>query len=199
MQDEENAAPSAEKVEEKSVDQAPLHDPIREERERIEAGGDKKLSKTDRLIYAKRKIDEQLKELGVAEEVAVDPSTPVTVQMLEDMRKNDAKKTAVDLAQTIENEDERIVVVDYLEHRIVPSGNPEADLKLARAAVNALRTEQILHETQRGGTAKTHSSGSGAPSVHTSPSEDLSPTELVFTRPPYSMTKEAIIAKRPKA
>jgi hypothetical protein len=198
MADEVITAPSAGTEGEESPTTAPLHDPIREERERIESSGEKKLTKRERLLFAKGKIEEQLKEFGGDVVEGIDPTTPVTVGMLEEMRKGEAKKTAIDLAQTIENEDERIVVVDYLENRIVPSGNPEADLKLARAAVNSLRNEQLLSETQRGGTAKTHSSGSGAPSVQTS-NEELTPTEMVFTQPPYNLTKAEIVSKRPKA
>lgn len=199
MADEVITVPSAEPAEVKTPDQAPLHDPIKQERERIEASTDKKLTKKDRLIFAKGKIDEQLKELGVLDEVAVDPTTPVTVGMLNDIEKSKAKNTAVELAQSIENEDERIVVIDYLENRIIPSGNPQADLSLARAAVNSLRNQQLLEESARGGTPKTHSSASGAPSAQTLTTEELSEMELVFTRPPYNLTKAQVIAKRPKA
>ena len=175
---------------------APSQDPVRQERERIEK---KQFTRRERLEFEKRKVDEQLVELDRKEGVVPAANDePVTVAMLEARDKEKSRETALTLADTIQDEDERAVVKHYLQTRVVPSGNPDEDVKFARAAVNSLRNAQIAEEIARKQGGKSHASGSGAPAKP--PEGEFVPTqeELVFMSPPYNLTKEEVLAKRPK-
>jgi len=194
-------APSAEEEEQKDKPEeapAPSQDPVAKERERIEK---KQFTRIERLEFEKRKIEEQLQEEYKKEGKA--PATPkdtlVTVEMLEKMQKDQARKTALELADAIEDENERTVVKHYLDTRVVPSGNPQEDLKFARAAVNSLRNAQIAEETARKTNGKSHPSGSGVPARPQEDVVEFTAEELVFLGPPYNLTKDQVIASRPKA
>lgn len=155
-------------------------------------------SKREKLLYTKKRIDEQLAELddedGTTQTpIDEDENKPVTVGMLKARERDIAKRTALSLADDIEDDDERELTKHYLQTRIVPSGNPKEDLRLARAAVNSLKNEQIVAETtRRRSVARTSSSGSGAPAL---PPEDVfTPTsdEAALMRPPFSLTVDDI-------
>lgn len=156
----------------------------------------KEISKKERLLYAKNKIEKQLSELDGDE--PEDEDTPVTVGMLDAIEKKKSQKTALAMAESIEDENERERAKDILKHRILPSGNAEEDLKLARAAVNAERNAQIAEEAARKGKGKSFASSSGAPAKK-EPAFQATAEESVFMRPPYNLTKEQIIAAREKA
>lgn len=167
-------------------------DPIKEERQRIEKKD--KLTKHERLLFAKKQIEEQLAE----EESKIDPNTPVTVAMLEQRDREKVKETSLTLADEIADEDERVVVKEYLQSRIVPSDNPRADVAAARALVNSLKNGRIAEELARKSTAHSHSSGGGAPAKPSAGAFEPTAQELVFMRPPYSLTQEQIIEARKK-
>ena len=171
-------------------------DPIKRELERV---GEKKLTKVERLRFAKKKIEEQLSELdednGVKAIIGEDDDEPLTVGKYKQMQKDQGKKNALELADEIKDEDERELTKHYLEHRIVPSGDAEADVKLARAAVNSLKNAQIAEEMSRGGGAKKKPSSPGNPAKHESAFEPTD-EELVFMAPPYNLSKEAILKAR---
>ncbi len=154
---------------------------------------EKKFTKRERLEFSKAKIEQQLEELDNAE----DDTRPLTVGDFKKMQQEKAKETALELATAIENQDERDEVIDILESRIVPSGNADEDLKLARDMVNARKNAQIAEEMARKQSPHAHASTPGAP-VYTP--EAFTPTaeELTFMQPPYSLSKEQIIAVRNK-
>lgn len=126
----------------------------------------------------------------------LDDNTPLTVGALRQIQKEDAHKTSLQLADELP-EDERDEVKTLLETRIVPSGNADEDLRLARLAVNAERNTKIIeHVAQRSAPRQTAAGGSAdIPAV-----AEFTPTpeEVTFMKSPYNMTKEQIIAKRPK-
>ncbi len=180
-------------------------DPVKVELERVRNQGAR--SEAEKAAFTLKKNFERAKELGIdtAEvlglkpgEPAVDESAPLTVGMYNEIKKNEAQKTSLQLADDITDEHERELTKHYLSARIVPSGNPQEDLRLARQMVNAVKNGQILEEAARRGDPKNHSSGPGAPPKTHQSSGELTPEELPFTRAPWNMSKEQIISKRPK-
>lgn len=153
----------------------------------------KKLSKRERLEFARTKIEEQLDELDTED----DDDKVVTHGDLKRMKQQDTKQTALTMAEAIENADERAEVIEILESRILPSDDPAADLKLARAMVNGVKTQQQLEEQARGGKPANHANTPANPG---NTPDAFTPTdqETIFMRPPYNLSQEDIIKSRQK-
>lgn len=163
----------------------------------------------DKAAFNLKKKAEEARALGIdpAEALGLKPQikieddladdVPLTVGTFRQMQKQDAKKTALQMAEDLP-EDERDAVTDILRHRIVASGNAEADLSLARAAVNSERNAKIAEELARKGKPRQTAAGGSADAIR---EEDFEPTEeeKQFMRPPYSMSKAKIIEARKKA
>ncbi len=205
--EEKNEAPSASEEEKKDEivnpetppsqdDDKVDDDPVKKELEKV---GKKKFTKRERLNFEKKKIDEQLgvidKDEGIEPPIDATDETPVTVGMLKEREKSQSQKTAVNLAEEIEDEDERELTKHYLQNRIISSGNPNEDLRFARAAVNSLKNAQIAEETDRKRTPKGKGTPPGAPGTV---EKQFKPTEeeSVFMNPPYNLTKEDVIKAR---
>ena len=152
---------------------------------------EKKFSKRERLEHAKSKIENQLDELDEEDE-----DRPLTVGEYKQMKRDESRDDAVKLAESIEDEDERNEVIDLLQNRITPSGDPNQDLNLARGAVNSLKNAQIAEETERKKHPAQHPSGPGAPAGGAE--DEFTPTaeESRFMRPPFNMTKDDILNAR---
>jgi hypothetical protein len=132
--------------------------------------GREKHSKREKLLFTKKRVEQQLSKLGdVEEEPDVeldeeDESRPVTLGDLRRMERERAQQTAVQMADTITDADEKALVKKYLQNRIIPSGNPAEDFALARSMVNAVKNGQVVEEiTRQRSTASTRSSAGGAP------------------------------------
>lgn len=157
--------------------QAPSQDPIKQELDKVKG---QERSKLEQAEYNLKKNVERLKQLGgdptsilgSAEETEDDK--PLTIGEFKRLKQQEAQATALQMADGIQDESERELTKHYIATRIVPSGNPEEDLKFARAAVNSVKNSQIAEEMARKGTAKTHSSGTSAPEKGT---EAFTPTE----------------------
>lgn len=179
---------------------APLQDnPILEELERIQNRGEGR-SKREKLLYTKNRVEAQLKELDGEDGViapTVEDDKPMTVAMFKQLQRESQTDTAKQMADRLSDSHERELVKHYLDTRIVASGNPEEDYRLALAGVNALKNKQIIEESQRGGVASTHVASAGAPATREVPFEPTA-EEASFMRAPFNLTKEAIIAARPK-
>lgn len=180
-------------------------DPIKQELEKVQKTG---RTEAEKAAFSLKKNAERAKELGVdpaeilgfkAESGELDKDAPLTVGMYEQMQKDRAQKTALQLADDIGDENERELTKHYLTNRIVSSGDPQADLQLAKGMVNSVRNSQILEETARATAAKAHASGAGAPPKREQNGGELTPAELPFTKAPYNMSKEQVIAARPKS
>lgn len=165
----------------------------------------KKPTKTE-LEQAKFKRDQINKRIVELEggksssEDEDDDDTPLTVGKLREIEKNKAVKTAEKLAESIEDETERDLVIWNLHNTIKATGNPEEDLRNARAIANASKNAAIAEEASRGRNASNHASGSGAPPKRSDDGK-FQPTadELPFMRPPFNMTEKDIKAARKKA
>lgn len=142
--------------------------------------------------------------LGIKPKLQVDASvsddTPLTVGALREIQKQDAKKTALQLAENIEDEDERTQTKNILE-RLAPSGDAEADLAIARSAVNAKRTSQIAADVVR--TTRPNRTAAGG-SANARQEDDFKPTEEElalfqgFKLDPVKL-KDKILAARARA
>lgn len=192
-------------VEETEVTQE--QDPLKVELEKVQKREPK--TEAEKAAYSLKKNAERFQELGgdvasilgfkKTEDVEVaDDDAPVTVGMLKKMQENDVAKTALQLADEIDNETERELVKYHVQNTIRSTGNPQEDLKLARAIVNSVKNQQITEEVSRKSGAKTHSSSSSAPAKPEVVSEELTAAEMPFTQKPFNLTKEQIIASRGK-
>lgn len=126
-----------------------------------------------------------------------DEDKPLTLGDLARIEKQKASQSAMEMAKTLP-ESERDEVITLLESRIVPSGNADEDLRLARAAVNAQHNAKIVEEiSRRPDVKRTAAGGSQSAPVE----EPFTPTEdeKVFMGPPYNLSKEKIIEKRKAA
>lgn len=160
------AAEAAKKAEDdaKAKADADSQDPLKKERERIASKGAGR-SQKEKLLFSKKKIDEQLAALDdEGEEPAddLDDDKPLTVKDLKNFRREEAKSTAINMAEDIDDEDERELVKHHLSNTIKPSGNAAEDLKNARAIVNSAKNGQIIEEVTRRREPKNHASGAGA-------------------------------------
>ncbi len=167
-------------------------DPLETELEKVQA---KKRTKTEKLLYSKKRIDEQLKELGIEDEVEDDEDKPVTMGMLKKLQEQSSTKSALQMADEVTSSSERELLKYHLENTIRPSGDAKEDFKLAQGLVNAVKNNQIIEETIRKVTPKSHSSGSGAPANIEKPVEFTS-EELAFMKPPFNLSKEKILEAR---
>lgn len=196
LEDEEVVVPSpTEVVEEESQDSETTEDPLKLELDRVQR---KSRTKAEKLLYTKKRVEDQLKELGIDDEPEDEDDKPITVGMFKKLQAQTATKTALELVDEVSSETERELLKYHLENTIRSTGNAQQDLNLARILVNAVKNTQIMEQAALKPIAKTHPSGSGAPATTTRPQEELSKEELLFMRPPFNLTKEQVIAARPK-
>lgn len=160
--------------------------------------------KIQKLRRKKGFIDKELRDLGVeiededdddAEEED-DDSQPLTRGDLRRIEAEKAKQTAVQMADAIEDAGDKAAVKDALA-RIVPSGDPEKDLKAAVAIANADRNSRVLEEFARRPFVRTHPTSPGAGARREEPIV-LTQEEKGFMRAPFNMTEKEIIAARQK-
>lgn len=159
----------------------------------------------EKAAYSLKKNAERVAELGldpaailgIVQKNSDDEDAPVTVGMLKQMNAENAKKSALQLANDISNEHERELAKHYLNTRIVPSGDAQSDLRTALALVNSVKNGQILEEQGRRANASP-GTGSGGPAKPPQSDAALTEIELSYMRPPFNLTKEQIIASRPK-
>lgn len=185
----------------------PLQTALEQEIERENKRGEGR-SEAEKAAFSLKKTAERMKELGLdpaevlgLSQVAmpiVDKDAPLTIGMYEQMQKDRSQKTAIELAEEITDQHERALTISYLKTRIVPSGDPEDDIRFARQAVNSVKNSQIVEEISRSVKPKNFSSGASAPAMKVSIEPELSTDELMFTKPPFNMTRAEIISKRPQ-
>lgn len=166
-------------------------------------------SEKEKAEFTLKKNAERLAELGgdpadvlnirpqinLAEDLSDDK--PLTVGDFRKLQKADAHKTALQLAEELP-EDERDEVKSLLESRIVPSGNAEEDLRLARAAVNANHNTKIVEHISNRTTPKRTAAGGSSDAIVEAEFVPT-PDEEVFMRPPYNMSREKILLARKAA
>lgn len=169
-------------------------DPLKTELDKVQR---KSRTRAEKLLYTKKRIEEQLKEEGIEDEPLEDEDAkPMTIGDFKKLQAERTTKTALDMANEVSSEVERELLKYHLENTIRSTGNPAEDFKLARSLVNSVKNQQITEEILRKPTAKSHPTGGGAPARQTEPEEELSPEELAYTRAPWNMSKVDIIKVR---
>lgn len=162
----------------------------------------------EKAEFTLKKVAERVAELGgdpatvlgIKSQLRVDPSLPdeqpLTIKDLREIQKKDAQDSALQMADSIQDETERSSVKEILKTRIVPSGNPTADFALAQAAVNATKNARIAEEMARKSFPRRTAAGGSAPAPV---ADEFVPTEQekIFMQKPYNLTKEQVLAKRP--
>lgn len=169
----------------------------------------KERTEQEKAAFTLKKNAERLTELGgdpanvlgIKPKLNVDASlsdeTPLTVGALRTIQKQDAKKTALQMASEIEDDDER-TGVEAILNRLEPSGDPSKDLALARGAVTSERTKQIAEDVARKSNPNRTAAGGSVPANREEVFEPT-PQEQVFMGRPYNMSKEKIVAARKEA
>lgn len=179
--------------------------PIETEIEREQ--GKQQRSETEKAGFTLKKNAERARELGLdpaeilgfkANEVTEGDDAPATMGAVKQMLADKAKETAFELADDIEDEHVRELTKLNLK-RIIPSGDPREDLRLARLAAESAKNEKVLEEVGRAGKARTHVSAAGAPAKTTDTEVELTAPEKEFLKPPFNLSKEEIIKARPAA
>lgn len=144
-------------------EQTPPPTPVQEELERVRKAGDR--TEKEKAAFTLKKNAERLVELGgdpdevLGKRENVQDEVP---QWFKNLETSKAKETALDLADGIEDVDERELVKHQLEH-VITGGTPEERLKVARGYVNSVKSRQIAEELTRKGTPRSFSTGAGAP------------------------------------
>lgn len=156
-------------VETETKVEEPSQDPIKGELEKIQKKG-KGRTELEKALYTKQQIEKRIAELkGDTGEESIpdeDDTAPVTVGMLKKIQKEQTVKTALNLAESVEDENERELIKYHIQNTLKPSGNADEDFKIARSIVNAVKNKQIIEETQRKTPVRRTSSGGSAPGKH---------------------------------
>lgn len=187
------------KAEKEAQEKALQNKDIREELEKTKQKNAH--TEKERALYNLKKHAEKVKELGEDPASVLGVEGGASDEVPEWYKKEQAKtaqKTALQLADSITDEDMRALTREYLSSRIVPSGNPEDDFRLAFSAVSALKNKQILEDVQRRTSPRTTASGGSQSGQSEAPFEPT-PSEAVLMKAPYNLKKEQIIEARKKS
>lgn len=176
----------------------PIQSPIQKELEKVRKVP---VDKAEQIRFNIQRMQKDLEELEKNKkgEIEIDPDKDkaVTVGMLEDIEKKKATASALSMADSITDEDERELTKHYLQTRIVPSGNPSEDLRLAQSLVNSLKNQQIAEEISRKAVKpSTSSSGTGAPPKPAEGEFVPTPAEASMMKAPFNLKKEDILKAR---
>lgn len=180
-------------------------DPIKKELEKVQAKkGKTEAEKAASALFFNAKRAKELgldpkAILGISDEEESDDDTPVTRGDLKKLEQENAQKTALSLAEDIDDEPTRELTKYHLLNTIRPSGNPKEDLSSARAIVDSVKNSQIAEEAMRKGKPKSASSGSGAPAPSEGEAFEPTASEAVYMRAPWSLTETQILAARKQA
>lgn len=175
----------------------PSHDPVKEELEREQRKGSGK-TELEKALFTKQQIEKRIAELrgesGAPVTVSPDKDAPLTIGMYEQMQRENAQKTALQLAEEITDQNERELTKHYLQTRVVPTGNPQEDLRFARAAVNSVRNGMMAEELSRK-TTPSAPAFSGAPAKRDD-TEFVPTAEEADMMRSFKLTKEDILNAR---
>lgn len=134
-------------------------DAVKQELERLRP----KRTQEEKLEYNIRRMQEELNKIKGVEEPDTDDDVPLTLSMYKKMQAMNAQQTALDLANSVQDEAERELIKFHIENTIKPSGDAQEDLSRARTLANAVKNSKILEMESRRITPKSFSGSSGAP------------------------------------
>lgn len=156
-------------------------------------------TEAEKAAYNLKKNAERARELGVdPRKVFGETNDDEVPAWYKAEKAKEIQKTSLQLADSISDEDTREKVKDYLQNRLVPSGNAEEDFRLALGAASASKNKQVLEEMNRYSTPRRTAAGSSQPA---NIEEPFVPTEseATFMKPPYNLSKEKILENRKKS
>lgn len=147
-------------------------------------------------IYNDEKLKKIFKSPEEEEEEISDEDRPITKRELEEfIRKQNAEKSAIDLASGIQDPYEKELVQYHLQNTIKSTGDAEEDLKLAKALANSVKNKKIEELSNIKPEAKSFSSASGAVIPSKEPEVTLTQEEEMFLAT-GKITKEEILQIR---
>lgn len=168
-------------------------------------------SEEEKAEYTFKSIAKRLQDLGKdpaellgikkEEEIEDEEDKPLTKKDLEVILKQVNKapqKTALELAQEIQNESERELTVYYLENVIKSTGNHQEDLSNAKTMVEAIKLKKQIELQKLRPEVKTHSSASSV-TPNTSPNQNVELTkeeDYLIRASGGLLTKEDILKSR---
>lgn len=165
-------------------------------------------TEAEKAAYSLQRNAERAKELGLdpAKVLGINGKVPtfdgdlpgdtvLTVDTFRALGKQEARKTAEQMADAIADPIEREAVKAELKF-IVPSGDAQADFRRAQASALADRNAKIAEEAQR--TKSPGQRTAAGASQGRFEEQDFVPTpdEERMMKPPYNLSKEKIIAAR---
>ncbi len=125
-------------------------------------------TRLEKLHHTAASIQAQIAEEEARNGIVItddeDDDKPITKGDLKRIQREDAKKSALQLTNDIEDEEERSHVADILQTRIVSTGNPKKDFQTALDLANSEKNRQIAEEAARKkAKVTTRSTGTGMP------------------------------------
>lgn len=194
-EEEKAAAEAAAKAEKEAKERS--QDVIKQE---LEKQAQKKVfSEKEKAAFNLKKKIEEAKALGIDPKdilgIEEDQKDEVPEWYKKEQAKN-SQKTALQLADSIADPDEKALVKEYLSTRVVASGDAESDFRLAFGAVNALKNKQIIEDMNRRVAPRTVAAGGSQGAKF---DEQFTPTEeeALFMKS-FGLKKEQIIEVRRK-
>jgi len=169
-------------------------DPIAVEVQKIET---KKRPKAEVLKYNIERLQKELEEENAKNGVVEDDSVPVTRAELKSFLAEKTQESALELAQGLVDENERKLTIHHLQNTIRSTGDAEKDFALALSLTNAVKNGQLAQESARAVRPRTVASAPSAPPKEKS-NEELTSDEQKMMGPPFNLSKEQILAARPK-
>jgi hypothetical protein len=174
--------------------------------ENLEAPSHEKRTEKEKAEFSLKKTAERLRELGGKPEDILGATPPAPAAPADEvpewyrkLKTTEAQQTALQMADQIPDESERAQVKTYLESRIVPSGNPQADFALAFGAVRAAKNREIVEELGRRITPNVTAPGGSGPTPPVEEPFTPTPEEADMMKPPFKLTKEQILEARKKS
>lgn len=165
-----------------------------------------KRTEAEKAAYTLKKNAERARELGLdpaeimGTKTHIEPNDddeddkPVTVGMLRNIQRKDAQKTALQMADELQDEATRTIVKEYISDRIVASGDADKDFRLALAAASAEKNKQVLAEMSRLVPPKRTAAGGSSP-AHVE--EEFNPTpEEQYHMKHFGLSKDKVLAAR---
>lgn len=180
----------------------PSQDAVKNELDRVRTPK----TESEKAAFALQSNAKRARELGLDPKKVLGFDTPAPTKENEDSeipawyKEEQAKgqqKTAMQMADSIEDDNERELVKHQLTH-VITSGTPEERLKVARGYINSVRNAKIVEETGRTTAARTHASAPGAPAKPSS--DNFTPTsqEAAMMKAPFNLTADDIKKARTK-
>lgn len=157
---------------------------------------DERQTKINKLRRKRDFIDKDLRELGNEEENDDDEDEddqPLTKGEFKRMQATQARKTAQQMAEAIQDPIDRQAVLSALA-TVVASGDPEKDFRSAVAIANIDRNSKVLEEINRKPLTRSRPTGVGAPSNREEPFVPTAAEALLMRG--MGLTKEAVLKAR---